>query len=509
MTHPYEWFRASAEKYPSRIALDVAGIELTYAELQAAVEWMSARMHKVLGAPPRRVGLLTSRSPVTYIAYLAALRLGGAPVPLNPAAPGLRNADIAGEAALDITILDHSSGDDVAEYRANACGRFLDMTGDTWRDPVAGIPPQAQRHDDDIAYINFTSGSTGKPKGVPTTDLNMYAFVEHIVERYRFTSESRVSHAFELFFDGSIIEMFGAWGAGGRLCVLQRADVFTPVKFVNAKRLTHWASAPSVISFARRLRALPPGSMPTLRRTSFGGEALPIEAAEAWAKAAPNSIVTNAYGPTETTVVVTGYAVPRDCADWIETSNGTVPIGDLYPHVDWILLDSDMQPTDDGELCIRGPQRFPGYLDPAQNAGRFVVDGRVHDGTESLTPEHYYRTGDRCRKEDGELVHLGRIDDQVKIRGYRIELSEIESVLRRHPAVAEMVVIAVPAADGEVDLHGLYTGDKVTDAEFMDLLRRLPGYMHPRGFQHRDSIPLSSVGKVDRKRLIREFTPVA
>jgi non-ribosomal peptide synthetase component F len=303
--------------------------------------------------------------------------------------------------------------------------------------------------------------------------------------------------------------MFGAWGSGATLCVAQRRDVLTGVKFINAERLTHWVSVPSMISFAMRLRALTPGCMPTLLHGSFGGEAMTLEHAQAWTAAAPNSTMLNCYGPTETTVITTGYEVPRDRSTWIATSNRSMPIGELYPQLEYLLLDADLRPCDDGELCIRGGQRFPGYLDPAENVGRFVSfdgeRGHVYDGGEPLTAEHWYLTGDRVRREEGELVHMGRVDTQIKLWGHRIELAEIEAALRVHPAIAEAVAVTVPADDGEIDLHAVYTGDPVEQDEIERLVAALPTYMRPRYVHHRDEIPLTNVDKVDRRRLAQEL----
>ncbi|WP_340377114.1 AMP-binding protein [Streptomyces sp. SS7] len=518
----YDWFRASAEAKPDDPALEVLDVTLTYAELRAAAEWMSARIVEAAGGRPGRVGLLTSRTAVSYVAYLAVQRLGATAVPLNPAAPASRNLDIAKEGGLDLTVFDDTAGDGAAEYRHDAGVRLLDMTGDKWRpllapEPSDDIPDQVRQPETGTAYIIFTSGTTGRPKGVPTTYASVNAFLTEAIARYELGPGCRVSQNFEMSFDGSVSEMFSTWGSGATLCVAQHGDVFTPVRIVNTRRLTHWMSVPSVISFAKRLRALAPGSMPTLRRGLFGGERLGVDQAEAWCAAAPNAVMNNCYGPTETTIVVTGYEVPRERADWPETSNRSIPIGLPHPCLDWLLLDEDLRPADDGELCVRGPQRFPGYLDPTENAGRFVLmesgsdsdadhgHGRIHDGQEPLTPEHYYRTGDRCRLEGGELVHLGRIDGQVKIRGNRIELGEIESALRCHLSVDEAVVLVVPAADGENELRAVYTGEEVPANEFTELVSALPRYMRPRSYHHRESLPLTTVGKVDRKRLTDEF----
>jgi amino acid adenylation domain-containing protein len=438
-------------------------------------------------------------------------------VPLNPANPAVRNVGISIDAGIELTVVDDSSGDGLGEYRRAADVAILDMSGDTWQDRLTegdvGVPPVTVRGPEDFAYIIYTSGTSGRPKGVPTTHANVSSFLEAVIPRYRFEPGARVSQTFEMAFDGSILAMFGAWGSGATLCVAQRPDVLTPVKFINARRLTHWLSVPSLISFAKRLRALPPNSMPTLRLSSFGGEALTVEQIRDWSAAAPNTSIINCYGPTETTVIVTAYEPPADSSAWVQTSNGTVPIGDVYPHLEHMLLNEGLEPSDDGELCVRGAQRFPGYLDPAENEGRFVsfdgFRGQIYDGSGPLTAEHWYRTGDRVRREHGELVHMGRIDDQIKVWGHRVELAEIEATLRRHPLILDAVVTSAAATDGEHDLHALYTGEPVGDDELAQLLELLPVYMRPHYFHHRDQIPLTSTDKVDRRRLAQELIPAA
>jgi acyl-CoA synthetase (AMP-forming)/AMP-acid ligase II len=70
------------------------------------------------------------------------------------------------------------------------------------------------------------------------------------------------------------------------------------------------------------------------------------------------------------------------------------------------------------------------------------------------------------------------------------------------------VVVALTAADGEVDLHAVYAGDPVDDTDFARLCDELPVYMRPKGYHQRDSIPLAANGKVDRKRLTADIAPL-
>jgi acyl-coenzyme A synthetase/AMP-(fatty) acid ligase len=260
-----------------------------------------------------------------------------------------------------------------------------------------------------------------------------------------------------------------------------------------------------VVTLAKRMRRLSPGSMPGLRWSLFAGEQLTRDQADAWERAAPNSTVENLYGPTELTITCVGYRVPADRSRRTLTHNGTVPIGDPHPLVDHVLIGEDGRPGEQGELCVRGPQRFAGYLRSADNAGRFVRldDGvaRGYDGAGTVGAELYYRTGDLVsRHPDGMLVHHGRLDNQVKLHGYRVELGEIEAALRTHPRVEDAVVL-VP--DGSADPVGCYTGEEVAGPELVAALQsRLPWYMVPSQYRHVDGMPLNANGKVDRRALV-------
>ncbi|MEU0884351.1 AMP-binding protein [Lentzea sp. NPDC005914] len=447
----FEMFDAAARRHPAAVALEAGGSTLTYAELRTAVENLAGRLR---GA--NRVGLLARRDVPTYVGYLAALRAGAAVVPLNPAFPRARNEKICRLAGVDLII---GAGADVV--------------------PGPGGAPA----EPETAYVLFTSGTTGTPKGVPITHANLKAYLDHNLARYDPGPGCRFSQTFDLTFDPSVFDMFMAWTSGATLVVPSREELADPVGFVTGRRITHWFSVPSVVSLARRMRKLPPGSMPDLRLSLFAGEQLTVQQARAWHQAAPGSVIENLYGPTELTITCTGYRLPANEDDWPSTPNQTVPIGDVYPHLEHQVLD--------GELCVRGSQRFRGYLDDADNEGRFVPDDRV-------TPQHWYRTGDRVRAEPGcGLVHLGRLDHQVKIHGYRVELGEIEAALRDHPAVQD----AVAYLDDD-DLRVAYTGTRTAPATFTEMLgQRLPRYMVPDGYDWMSELPLNPNGKVDRARV--------
>jgi amino acid adenylation domain-containing protein len=501
----YTWFERTAHRHGDAVALEVGGQRLRYAELLDVVERLSTALTQVAGRRPRAVALGATRTVAAYAGYLAALRAGATVVPLNVTAPPERNWAICRAAGVDVLVVDDTG----AAVAGGAPAPVLWLADDfRWRHslPAAPTGPAAGRPED-VAYILFTSGSTGTPKGVPIRHRQLAEYLPFCVERYAVGPGSRLSQTFDLTFDPSVFDMFVAWGGGGTLVVPARDEVLMPVRFVVQRRITHWFSVPSVISIARRLRHLTPGSMPGLRWSLFAGEQLTLDQARAWAAAAPRSVVENLYGPTELTVTCTSYRLPAGTGSWPRTSNGTVPIGRSNPHLEAAVLTERGERAESGELCVRGSQRFGGYLDPRDNAGRFLrdEDGSARPVAGAPTTPDWYRTGDLVRWHDGDLVHLGRIDDQIKIRGYRVEPGEIESVLRRHPAVDDVVVLSVEAGADQIRLYALYVGRDGIEPELAEHVRaHLPAYMVPERLLRVPDFPTNASGKVDRRRL-RQF----
>jgi amino acid adenylation domain-containing protein len=482
----------TVRRHPDDIAVDFGDDQLTYAALWSASERVAGLLDGLCGASTR-VGICAAGGPAAYVTYLAALRLGASVVPINPAAPPARNAEIARLAAVAVVVLT----DDVSDETSNALGgsgaTVLRWSALNVGREHSGTLPGGLAGSE--AYLLFTSGTTGTPKGVPITHASAAAYVRHIVGRYRIERGSRLSRTFDLTFDPAVFDLFGTWAGGGTLVVPRGREAMTPTHYVTARRLTHWFSVPSVISLARRLRLLDPGVMPTLRYSVFIGEPLTIEQAAAWHTAAPDSVIENVYGPTELTVSCTEFRLPGDREDWPLTSNGTVPIGRLLPGLEMAIVDD--------ELCVRGVQRFFGYLDAVDNAGRFYegeLPGPFQEAASAEpAPAHWYRTGDRVREENGALVHLGRTDRQVKLNGYRIELGEVEAAMRRIPGVEDAAALVNEQAAA---LTVFYTGRRTAvDRINACLAGWLPPYMLPSRVVWRQALPLNTNGKTDHKEL--------
>jgi len=417
-----DWFLASRDRRPGAPALRVAGRTWSYAELDSLARDLAQRL--TAGGPVRRVGLLCHRDAGGLAGYLAALHAGAAVVPLDPGNPVDRNRDVARRARIDAVVADPAEP-------AHCDALLLALAGTGQRIPVvrpltteprpparaggdregtpAGRSPRAPGRGsvpegDDPAYILFTPGPTGQPRGVPITHRNVCAYVAAMLPAYDVGPGDTFSQIHGLTFGLSVFELWLAWASGACVMPLSRSRAVRAAGRVRELGITVWTATPGLAELLLDPGILPGGGLAGLRYTVLCGGQLTQRTAEAWHRAAPGSVLDNLYGPAELTVSCTMHRWdPHDRAD----PGDTVPIGTPNPGTDLLLLD--------GELCFGGPQTFPGYLDPRQDEGRFVVrEGR-----------RWYRTGDRGGTDDrGRLVRRGRIDTPAKARGHRVELPE-------------------------------------------------------------------------------------
>lgn len=496
-------------RFPLRIAVDLSSAEVSYGALwNEASNW-----ERIVRSSSRtgRIGIFSTRSITSIAAYVGIARAGATAVPLGGTQPVERILRICTAADIDTVVSDQLAPTGTFSSLARTGIKLVKL-----EDSASEIPagPHTAFAESDVAYILFTSGSTGTPKGVPIKHTNVVRYLEYVRTRYRIAPGSRLSNTFDLTFDLSVFDLFATLSAGATMVIPDRRELLTPVRYVNDRKISHWFSVPSAISLANRTGTLQNDAMPDLQWSLFCGEQLTLEQARRWYSAAPNSTVENLYGPTELTLSCADFRLPHDVADWPVTPNGTVPIGKIYPHLSYRI---DLESVPDsrvsaGELLVNGPQRFAGYLDPADNVGRF--SRFLQEGENPSSPfipdsDDWYRTGDLVQKIGGDLVHLGRLDDQVKVRGFRVEPGEIETTLSRHPGIEEAVIVAI-GKEEKASLVLFYTGEHLTTAELREFAAAaLPNYMIPMRFEYLDKMPLNANGKVDRKILKSGSTATA
>jgi len=513
-------FLKAAEQYPENSAVEIGDQRISYRELRDRALRLASTIRENAGPEPTVV-IFGNRSFSVYTALIGVLIAGKGFVPLHIDFPAYRNTTIVSLSEANVLVVCEEALKDLAPILSQV-DRSLVIIGSDINE-FGALPDHFPQHrftavDENavtegglislhhLAYLLFTSGTTGSPKGVPISHRNLKSYLDEFRRLYPLAATDRASQTFDLVFDLSVHDIFVTWLSGACLCPVPRNAVIAPGRFIRDKRLTVWFSVPSTAIFMKKLHMLNPASYPDLRMSLFCGEALPVEVAQAWAQAAPNSIVVNLYGPTEATISITHY--PWDCDNPPpQTRTGLVPIGTPFPTQHALVWNAERSCTVEGagqgELLLGGSQVSDGYWRaPDLTHAAFTT-------VPSAVMPVYYRTGDLVERDSEGCLHfLGRLDEQIKIHSYRVELVEVDAGLRKAAETELAVAVAYPMERGVAKgLVGFVCApDRQREREIIEGCRKvLPPYMIPQRIIFVDALPRNVNGKIDRKALVRSL----
>ncbi|HWB94941.1 MAG TPA: AMP-binding protein, partial [Puia sp.] len=339
---------------------------------------------------------------------------------------------------------------------------------------------------------------TGRPKGCMLEHRGVVNRLAWMAAEYNLNDKDVILQKTTFTFDVSVWELLLPLCKGGQLVLCEKDDAGSPERllsliathavsclhFVPSMLNTFLTALADVDDLAIRLKSL--------RMVITSGEALAPELVKEWYRRLSIPIH-NLYGPTEASIDVTHYTTMA--------GDSNIPIGRPIWNTRMYILDflHQLQPLGiPGEIAIGGIGLAKGYLNnELLTAEKFIPDPFVPG-------ERIYLTGDLGRwRQDGNIEYLGRKDTQVKIRGFRIETGEIENALRAHPSVSGAAVITTSATGGEKELTAyVVSSEALSVAECRrHLAAILPEYMIPSHFVRLENLPLTTSGKLDRKKL--------
>jgi amino acid adenylation domain-containing protein len=488
----HELFEAQVERVPDSVAVVFEDEQVTYGKLNRRANRLAHYLRGLGVGPDVLVGVCVERSIEMVVSMLGILKAGGAYLPLDPAYPQERLAFMLEDAQAAVLLAEEAWVDRLSEYggRVVFLGENLEAVA---RESDRNLKYRGSV--DSLAYVLYTSGSTGRPKGVTITHRSVIGLVHWAHECFEAKDISGVLASTSICFDLSVFELFVPLSWGGKVILVENV-LYLPSLFA-AGEVTLVNTVPSAMM---ELLKLGDGLPASVRVANLAGEPLRTELVEQIYRQKTVERVYDLYGPSEDTTYST-FALRRP--------NGPEIIGRPIANTQIYLLDANMYPVPigvPGEIYIGGTGLARCYLNrPGLTAERFIPDpfGDKSGG-------RLYRTGDLARySPDGNIEFLGRIDLQVKVRGYRVELGEIETVLRKHEAVQEAVVVALLSSRKELgeekQLVAYVVVREGKDLSASDLRRfleeKLPSYMVPSSFVILEDLPLTPSGKVDRQAL--------
>ena len=451
---------------------------VTAGELEERTRLAAGVLQGVGLVPGDRMLWCTGSSLDAVVANLAALRAGLLVVPANAAYTRRELAHIVTDVRPAAAVVDDP---DRARAVVEAATGPLTVfsvelqlvAGDpsspgssTGPGPGTGLDASAPG---DPALIGYTSGTTGAPKGAVLSHGNLLANSESVALSWRWQPDDRLVHALPIFHGhGLCVALYTSLLRGSSVVLLPRFGVeavldasadHSATMFFGVPTMYHRLSGSARVGELARLRLAVSGSAPLAadlhrRISELGG-----------------TVVLERYGMTETLMTISN---PYDG----ERRPGTVGFG--FPGVDVRL--------DDEEILVRGPTIFSGYWERPAATAEKLVDG-------------WFRTGDLAAVDDGYVVIQGRSSDLIVSGGYNVYPAEVEDVLLRHPAVAEVAVTGTASDEwGEAVTAWVVPDGRPPTADELAVFTAdlLAPYKRPRLLHIVDALPRNAMGKVRR-----------
>lgn len=445
----------------------------TYDELDKKSSHIAAYLQKHTSST--YVGILLDGCFDYVCAALGTLKAGKCFVPLGLDWPQERIEAIKSDCNLDSVISNSDYSGTVRTIQIESI----------YREPLLLSDNQCAWLEGNSAYVLYTSGTTGTPKGIEISRSSLLNLVNWFGNTFLNSDIKRILQLARTTFDVSVEEIFGTLFNGGTVFIPSNIIRFHKNKlrqYIEEHEIQLIEVVPSTLRafFDNDIK------IPCLKVIICGADVLPEDL--------KNSIINigyelyNNYGPTETTV----DAMYSKC----EISE-PVNLGKCISGCEIALIDESGQiisGCSEGELFIGGNNVALGYINnPELSSEKFIVIKGIR----------YFKTGDWVfRDNDGRIFFRGRIDNQVKIRGQKIELEEIERVFSEK--LDDLQCAATIIRDKNEKLVVFYKSDTELDHSFIvsKMEEKLPRYMIPSLFIRLDELPLTEVGKVDRKALL-------
>ncbi len=493
-TLPHAW-AARWTASPDAVALvDHDDTTVTYDQLRVSVAAAATLLAAHGVGPGTRVLVSATPSVQLIVLHVALLMSGAVVVPVNTGFTSAELANIATEANVALAIL--SDPERAATIDAPVVSIDLNEWGGIR--PVAaaagGLPSDSGSNGlqaidaDSPALLLFTSGTTGRPKGALLSHGNLLASAAALVAAWSWTPADRLVLCLPLFhMHGLGVGVHGTLLAGASAVVL---PAFAEQAVFDALQQPDSTMLFGVPTMWTRLLAHPRvGQLARLRVCVSGSAPLAPEVWNGLAERAGQQIIER-YGMTETVMLTSNPLVGARKAGTVGMALPGVEVRINEPGADHV-----------GEIVVRGPNVFGGYLDrPEANADAFLEQG-------------WFRTGDLGRFDaDGYLSIVGRSKDLIITGGYNVYPSDVEAVLRGHPAVSEVAVIGESSELwGETVTacvvinerqHDLHQHADLSEELLAFGAQHLAPYQRPRRIVLVEALPRNALGKVVKSALV-------
>ena len=496
-------------RYDDRPFLFIGDETVTYAEVRAHASRFAQALESKGIKNGSRTAVLSANRPEVLYNLCANMLIGSCNTPLHPLGSAEDQAYVLEDAQIETLVYDAMwFGPRAAELKERVpglkhllgfgpsdAGEDLNALAATF-DPKPLVVPDIGP--EDLNMIIYTGGTTGKPKGVrqpyrSAAYMTMIQMAEwEWPEEVRFLIATPLSHAAAAFFVPTL-------QSGGAFVAMQG---FTPDLFfdtVEKHKITSTFLVPVMIYPLLDHPRAATADLSSLETLFYGASPMSParlkEGVEKWGQ-----IFFQCFGQSEAPMVLTHL---KKADHDLSKPERFASCGRPSPWVHLALLDDDNQPVAEGEageICVRAPLVMEGYHGLPEQTAEALAGGWLH-------------TGDVGRYDDEGFLHIvDRKKDMIVTGGFNVFPGEIENVISAHPAVAQVAVVGVPderwgeAVKAVVILRPDHEGTEELANELKAAVKEAKGSVQsPKSVDFVDSIPLSALGKPDKKALREQF----
>jgi acyl-CoA synthetase (AMP-forming)/AMP-acid ligase II len=490
---------------PDHVAVVDGPRRWTYAELLRDVRRWAGVLTSCAVGPGDRVAFVDVNRAEAVILLFASALVGAAFVPLNFRSRPEELADLLDRAAVRTVA---GGARYLPGLRMLGVSRphltVLDLDGPAVPETAAGpaAPPDAD--EEAPAVLLYTSGTTRRPKAVVLSHGDLTAYVQNQVEPFDGTERGAALTAVPLYHVAGLTGVLSSIYGGRRTVLLPQFEAGMWLRTVAAERCTFAFLVPTMLKQVLDHPEFDRTDLSSLETLAYGAAPMPAPVLEeALGRFPPHVGFVGAFGMTETTSTVT-VLTPEDHRPQDDSPAETARWRARLRSVGRPLADVEVQirgpdgaslpPGAVGRVALRTPRLMRGYL--AEGGPERPVDAEgwlVSDDLGYLDAEGY-------------LFLLGRADDVIIRGGENIAPAEVEDVLSRHPAVAEVAVVGQPSLLwGQEVLAVVVPRDPERPPTLDDLQAfcrdRLAGFKKPTALRIVAELPRTATGKVLRRRL--------
>ena len=523
-------FEESGNRFADRSALNYLGMKMTYRELMAWADRFASGLSEMGLGKGDVVALNMPNIPHQVIALIGALKAGCVVSGLSPLftpdemAYQLNDSEAKALVSLDAMFENVflKIGDKVRSLKivlvagafdflseANECPKGSSVEGKvvmSFVDFCRAYPPEAPEVDltrEDPAFILYTGGTTGVPKGAVLLNRNVLTnLAQFDVWQEMERGAERNLSVFPMFHVAGIFVCCLVVSVGGEQTLIPNPrDLDHLIKEWDALKPTWGVLSPSLYTMLMNEESFRQLDFSSLRTCLSGSAPFSVEGMNAVEALVGKGKVTEGLAMTECSPLFTTN--PFKGRKKVGSVGIPVP-STLVKIMDVETGDKEMPLGEPGEIIVHGPQVMKGYHNKPEETAHAL---REHDG------KLWMHTGDvGYMDEDGYIWVVDRLKDMVVVGGYKVFSTEVEGKLYEHPAILFCAIVGVPNPDRpgsefvklvvqKSEAYKDRSDDEVRDDISAFAREKLAPYKVPKIIEVVDAMPLTAVGKVNKKAL--------